>query len=68
VTVSEQNPFSVPATATDDDPDALRQGSDDARAAEESPAATRPPAADDAADAVSTSSVGRASGRRGGRR
>jgi transcriptional antiterminator NusG len=50
VTVSEQNPFSVPATATDDDPDALRQGPDGALAAEEEPAADASPAADDADD------------------
>ena len=49
--MSEQNPFSVPATATDDDPDALREGSDGALATEE-----EPPADASAASDVSTTS------------
>ncbi len=54
--MSEQNPFSVPATATDDDPDALREGPDGALATEEDPAADASPASDEPAAPVSTTS------------
>ena len=51
--MSEQNPFSVPTTATDDDPDAQRQGSADAWADDEQEdGADSWPASDKAADAA----------------
>jgi transcriptional antiterminator NusG len=46
--VSEQNPFSVPTTTTDDDPDALRAGSADAWSGEEESAQDAWPASDEA--------------------
>jgi transcription termination/antitermination protein NusG len=49
--VSEQNPFSVPTTTTDDDPDALRGGPADAWADEEESAQDAWPASDEAAAA-----------------
>jgi transcriptional antiterminator NusG len=47
--VSEQNPFSVPTTTTDDDPGALRAESTDAWADEEESAQDAWPASDEAA-------------------
>ena len=47
--MSEQNPFSVPTTTTEDDPDALRAGSADAWAGEEESAQDAWPASDEAA-------------------
>ncbi len=54
--MSEQNPFSVPATAADDDPDALREGPDGVLATEEDPAADGSPASDESAAPVTTTS------------
>jgi transcriptional antiterminator NusG len=50
--VSEQNPFSVPTTTTDDDPEALRAGSADAWAGEEEAAEDAWPASDEAVAAA----------------
>jgi transcriptional antiterminator NusG len=47
--VSEQNPFSVPTTTTDDDPGALRSGSTEPWADEEESAQDAWPASDEAA-------------------
>ena len=47
--MSEQNPFSVPTTTTEEDPDALRAGSADAWAGEEESAQDAWPASDEAA-------------------
>ncbi len=50
--MSEQNPFSVPTTTTDDDPDALRAGTAGAWAGEEESAEDAWPASDEAAAQV----------------
>ena len=50
--MSEQNPFSLPTTTTQDDPDALRAGSADAWADEEESAQDAWPASDEAAAAA----------------